>query len=467
MATHLLDLALQQEVARRTAASAAQVALASAGGAARAAEVARVAAALALDLAEAALAALRRERPQTPAAVAALAIALRQATVAQRQALATLLTRGAAAGSASATQAAARQAAVDAAEAHTQSRAGLALARAAHERRRALIDDALTQPPLSSVAADAAAVAAGLAGSDFALARARIDGALPPALRGRARSRATQALALVPARAARRAAAQAAVDAVAEAGGQPASPLPRLRRALAAADAALTGYAGGAIARLDGARATLARSAALQGNPLTAAQHTQLQRLQAGARPAAAAAEQARDEAALALTGAAAALRGERIRTRINHPAGDMAAMESDAAAHPTLAQARTDFDAAEAAHAAAEAAYTTGMRHTLADWQAEVPEPLWSEAAAFWAAADTLQALQVAPAALVAATAAAEAALLTALEADAPVQQRSVDAAAALAAEVALEQSFAPALPAQSAAALRGPLVSAPWLLP
>ena len=189
--------------------------------------------------------------------------------------------------------------------------------------------------------------------------------------------------------------------------------------------------------------------------------------MQGGARPDAAAAENARDDAAVALAAAATVLHSERIGARITNPGEDMAVMEADATNHPALAQARVDFDAAQAAFSAADAAYTAPMRQTLAEWQAEVPEALWSEAASLWSAEDTLQALSVAPATLVADTASAEAALLAALEADAPVQQRRADAAAALATEAALAQARNAALPAQSAAALRGLLVSAPWLQP
>ena len=94
-------------------------------------------------------------------------------------------------------------------------------------------------------------------------AQARIDGALPLALRQRARRRAAQATDLVAARTVALAAAQAALDTEAEAGARSSDQLPRLQRTLAAADAALVAYAGGATSRLAGALATLARLAAL------------------------------------------------------------------------------------------------------------------------------------------------------------------------------------------------------------
>ena len=97
----------------------------------------------------------------------------------------------------------------------------------------------------------------------------------------------------------------------------------------------------------------------------------------------------------------------------------------------------------------------------------AEVQEALWSEAATFWAADDLLRALQAAPAALVSASSTAAAALLVALEADAPVQQRSADAAAALRHEDAFAQALGLATPDLAAAAQRGLLASAAWLLP
>lgn len=464
MALNLFDLALQQEGARRAAVTAAQGALAVARAAARTAVDTRATAALVLGVADAALADLRLQHPQTPAAVAALAIALAEATVVQRSAQAMLHDRTVLSTSATQAQAWAEQAALQAHAAWQQAQATLALARSAHERRRALIDDALTQPPLSTVPADATAA---LAGPEHAAVRTRIEGALPASLRERARERVAQAAALARSISARRMAAQTAVDIEAEAGGQAASRLPRLQGALAAADAALVAYVGAAAARLNGAVTTLAQAVARQGNPLTPAQQAQLTDLQGSARPDAASAENAQDEAAVALAGAAAVLRGERIRTRITNPSGDMAAMESDATRHAALAQARSDFDAAQTAFDTARGAYTTGMRRTLALWQAEVPDPLWSEAATFWAADDLLRALQAAPAALVSAIDTAQAGLLAALEADAPVQQRSTDAAAALRHEDALAQALRLSAPAQAAAALRGPLASAAWLLP
>lgn len=464
MALNLFDLALQQENARRAAATAAQAALSAAKATARTAETSRATAALALAAADAALAGLRTQHPQTPAAVAALAVALAEATVVQRSTQASLHNQAVLAATASQDRASAEQAALQAGAAWQQAQAALALARSANERRRALIDDALTLPPLAAVPAKATAA---LAGPEHAAARQRVEGALPTALRERARDRAAQATALARSIAARRAAAQAAVDAEAEAGGQPGSRVPRLQRALAAADAALAAYTGSAAARLTGAVATLQQLAARLVNPLSPAQQAQLNDLQGSARPDAAAAENAQDDAAVALAGAAAVLRGERIRTRITDPGGDMAVMEADAANHATLAQARSDFDAAQTAFNTARSAYTTAMRRTLALWQAEVPDALWSEAATFWAADDLLRALQAAPAALVSASSTAAAALLVALEADAPVQQRSADAAAALRHEDAFAQALGLATPDLAAAAQRGLLASAAWLLP
>ena len=463
MALNLFDLALQQEGARRTAATAAQAALLGAKVAAKSAEDARVLAAQGLSAADAALAALRAQHPQTPAAVAALAVALGEATLVLRTAQSTLHNQAEVTAVAAQDRDAAERAALQAGAAWQQAQATLAVARSAHERRRALIDDALAQPPLSTVLADATAA---LAGPEHLAVRTRIEAALQPALRERARERAEQAAALTRTVSARSSAAQAAVDAEAEAGGQAANRVPRLQRALVAADAALVAYAGSAAARLNGAVATLAQGAARQGNPLTPAQQAQLNDLQGSARPDAAAAENAHDDAAVVLASAAAVLRGERIRTRITNPGGDMAAMEADATNHAALAQARVDFDTAQTSFNTARGAYTAAMRRRLALWQAEVPEALWSEAATFWAADDTLRALQVAPAALFSATTAAEAALLAALEADAPARQRSSDAAAALRHEEALAQALSLLEPGQ-ASALRGSLASAAWLLP
>ena len=174
-----------------------------------------------------------------------------------------------------------------------------------------------------------------------------------------------------------------------------------------------------------------------------------------------------RDDAALALATAAATLRSERLQAVAANPGTDLATMEADATNHPTLVAARNSFDGALAAHGAADSAYTSTMRQILAEWQAEVPDALWSEAASLWAAQDTLQALQQSPAALVSALTTAEANLLAVLEADAALQLQRAGAAAALAGEAEMAQAQAGLLPAQAAAALRGLLVSAPWLQP
>ena len=161
-----------------------------------------------MSAADTALAGLRAQHPQTPAAVAALAIALADATVAQRSAQATLHEEAVRATMAAQSHNSAEQVTLQAAQAWQQAQTGLALTRNAHERRRALINDALTRAPLSRVPADATAA---LAGPQHAAARARIESALPAALRERARERAAQATALAQAAAARTRAARLAV----------------------------------------------------------------------------------------------------------------------------------------------------------------------------------------------------------------------------------------------------------------
>jgi len=146
-------------------------------------------------------------------------------------------------------------------------------------------------------------------------------------------------------------------------------------------------------------------------------------------------------------------------------PAADLATLEADALNHAELAAARSAFDAALGGFNSAKAAYTAAQAATLAQWQAEVPETLWLEAGALWAAEAGLQALSVPPTALVTAVGAAEAALLAALEAAAPLRRRAEDAAAALAEETARVEADAALGPALAAAALRGPLPSGPWL--
>ena len=200
---------------------------------------------------------------------------------------------------------------------------------------------------------------------------------------------------------------------------------------------------------------------------MTADQRTSLNDLQGTARPDAAAAQKARDDAALVLAEAAARLHAERIEALATDPGGDIATMEADAATFPDLAQARADFDAAKADHDTKAVAFNAGMAQRLAEWQAEVPDALWSEAAVFYAAEDTLTDLKTAPAALLTALQNAEAALLSALASVSQRQARVEFVAASLAAERALQSAVGQRASERSAAALRGDLVIDALLLP
>ena len=466
MATTLLQFAQARQAARLTALQNAQVAQAAVLAADKAAEGLRVTAAAAAQAASAAVDAVHKQLAlaETPAQVAALSLQLKARSVVARAALDTLAAKDLLRVQAAAQVATALKATDGARQSHDASVAALVLASAADQRRHDLIDTALATPPLQDVPTEATAA---LASADFAAAKARIENALPQPLRDRARARTRQAAAASRASLTRLAGAQAAFDSEAEASGLGADTQPRLQRAFDAADADLARYAASAVARGASAVAGLKRLAALTNDPLTADQRTSLNDLQGTARPDAAAAQKARDDAALVLADAAARLHAERIEALATDPGGDIATMEADAATFPDLAQARADFDAAKGDHDTKAVAFNAGMAQRLAEWQAEVPDALWSEAAVFYAAEDTLTDLKTAPAAMLTALQNAEAALLSALASASQRQARVEFVAASLAAEQALQSAVGQRAGERSAAALRGDLVIDALLLP
>lgn len=466
MATTLPMFAQQQLAARAAALASADLALTAAATAAQAAEAGQTSATAAAQAAGQAVEAVRKQLAlaQTPAEVAALSLQLRTRTVAWRSALDAQAHQGLLRALAGAGHDSAKQRRLQAGAAHAASATALASAEARHQHERDLIDTALVQAPLKDVVARATSA---LASADFTAAKARIEGALPAALRERARARARQALAASQATQSWQDGAQAAFDVQAEASALAADQLARLQRGADAAAAALTVYAGTATARLASAVATLKTLAELTEPALNPAQQASLDDLQGGDRPAAAAAEQARDEAAAVLAAAAAHYRAERIQALATDPDGDLATMEADAATFPDLVQAKADFDDAVTEHGLRAADFDAGMALRLAEWQAEVPDALWSQAAAFHAADDALNELTTAPAALVSALDAANALWLAALEDDATRQRRVEHTAATLDHERARRAAVQRLAGERGATALRGSLAVAALLQP
>lgn len=466
MAATLLQFATDQEAARLTALKDAKKAQDAAAVDDKAAEDARAKAAKDAQDAGAALDAVRKELAvpeKTPAEVAALSLQLKATTVAWRSALDVLAAQELARARVGVRFESARTSAANAAKAHNASVAALAAARATDKRQRAIIDEALVQSPLKDVPAQAAAA---LASADHTAAKARIDAALPKALRERARERALQAAAASAASAQRLAGAQDGFDTQAEA-SNPDAELVALQRDYDAADAALNTYASAATVRLSSAMATLKRLAALKNDPLTAAQKANLNDLQGTARPDAAVLQKERDDAAVVLANAAAVYKAESMKALASRPDGVLATMETDAATFPDLAKAKGDFDNAAADHAPKKLAFDAANAQRLSEWQAEVPDALWSEAATFFAAEDTLTDLKAAPAPLVTALDDARDLLIAALEEAAERKQRLDYAAATLAAERSLAEAVNKRASERNALALRGALAIDALLAP
>jgi hypothetical protein len=268
--------------------------------------------------------------------------------------------------------------------------------------------DALAAEPLVSVAARAAAAVAAAA-EPFRTARLRVEGDVPAALRARALERYDEELAR----------AALARDAAAEADGLLAGELEpvagearAVAAALAAAEAALGDHVAHADARVAAAIATFA---AVAGQPpLTAAERAAIAepgRVAAG--EAALPLEKARDDARAAL----AAKRVELADKTLELLAADI---DEELPAHPDIVALEDEVAALESDLDDAETALTPAMRADLDDWEAAVPDAPWGNLLAFEQAKRRLAELAALdPADLEAAVVAAEAALVTALEAD------------------------------------------------
>jgi hypothetical protein len=453
--TNLKEFADQEAAARTAALAAAQGTLTAALANDKAKAALSKAAGQKLLDANKALDAVHKQlaEAKTPAEAAALAVLLKDKTVEQRRCATDAalkdLDRARTAVALDAAKAAVDGAkrALDMAVAAQKSAAD-----AADRRGKAL--QALAKAPLKAIAKSATDA---LAAAPYTKAKVRLEGALPAALRDRARDRAGQAGTaaaswLEPLKGARK-----AVDDLAEQTKLDGDKLGRLHREFAQAEAALLGYCDGAKPRLDSALAALKGLAELKTDPLTPEQKASLNDDMAGARSGAAVKEKTRDEKAVLLAEKAAVLRAERIKALAGDPDGDIATMEADKANFPDLANARSEFDTAKSDFDAA--ALGGADVKVLAEWEAEVPDSLWVEWSTLFTAEDTLAALTKAPTDLVNALSMAESTLLAALLAHAARRRQIEYATAAVAESEMLAEAVSKRIDNLRSPALRGAL--------
>ncbi|WP_148716388.1 hypothetical protein [Chitinolyticbacter meiyuanensis] len=308
-----------------------------------------------------------------------------------------------------------------------------------------------------------------LASADYTAAKNRVKGYLPTVLYNRARERFDAAKGAAT-RAAQIAEASATEFANAlQQSGLPEDKLPALERAYNLAEGKLLDYAAGAVTAVASATATLTRLAQPGLAPvLSAEQRAEIE--DAGAlarRQAAVAAEAARDTALQTLAEKEALLEIERIKVLAANPDADLDTLDDDP--NTPLGDAAVKWQQAHAAYAAADEAFSVTPlepapapplthREVLLDWQAAVPEAVWSELDAFWNAEDVLgryKALAINP--LVTAAKAAELAWVTEAVADLARQKRLDWLAERLTLESTAAAALAARIGERTAHALRG----------
>ncbi|UXY14677.1 hypothetical protein N8I74_15335 [Chitiniphilus purpureus] len=388
--TTLVELAQRERDAAQAALPRAAQDFESARQADKAAREDFVAVSAALAAAGATVARLRRQLAAAPlpADAAPLLAALAEALLAERGLQAARL-------HAELARTLAVQALEDAALALEGARTAQATAEAAwreEEARAARWTQAETILTVGPAAPVRTTAAEALAGAVCTAVGDRVAQVLPEALRNRARAR-YDAAPGVAERALQAAQALAtALDAELQASGLASDTLPALERTLALREAALLSYAEHAVAEVAGAVATLLRLAQEARPQLTDEQQAELDdAAQLAARTAAAAAQHARDTAALTLAQKGSALRIARLQALAQDPDADLAALEADAGtplgeAAQALQQAQDALDIAEATYA--------GSTHpaTLSAWEAAVPDSAWIDVAAFFQARETLE---------------------------------------------------------------------------
>jgi hypothetical protein len=410
--TTLVELAQQRHAARVNEKSAAQAAAVQAQADLASAEQALAAANAIYAQLQAETTRIRAQLAAitTPADGEPLLDQLEQAIIALRAAQHTAL--GAEAARARA------KTALEAAQAHTQeaqarlaqASAGLDKATADRQRRQAA-EDALSQAPLDTLPADAAAL---LASASFTAAETRVEGDFPQALRDRARERATLAQAHFARTRQGHADVLQLLGTELTSKGGPTGKIEPLAAAVVRTEAALLDYVSRAKERYDRAEATLQRIGGTANPPLTAEQTDRINdaTLQSD-REDAADAESERDQARDLVEQRQAVFDLERVKVlAAQGEAGLTQALANPASA---VAQAKQQLDDANTALTQEQNDYDSAMRALLDSWEAAVPDSAWRDLFEFDDAQAQLTALQASPAALVTALTSAEAALLAA----------------------------------------------------
>ena len=300
---------------------------------------------------------------------------------------------------------------------------------------------ALGQPPLSTLAADAAAL---LAGPVFGNAEARLNADLPAKLRQRSAERLEDQRERLTAKEEHGAHAEDQLDARLKADGGLGGALAEAWTAFLRAEGALGDYVTSAAAEL---AATQAALEAIPGSPaLTAEQVAELaDASQSGSRDDAADAEKARDDALVLVE----AKRREVDEARLEMLSGDpdlspaqVDAEASVAALLSDLATLEGDLTTAEDALDQEPAPGDPTPREVLDLWETAAPESTWSSFAALEAGRAALTRLSADPAPLAAAMSSTEDDLAQALTA-----QDTSDRAAELVETLAAERAAAAAV--------------------
>ncbi|MCX6598064.1 MAG: hypothetical protein NTV70_17040 [Acidobacteria bacterium] len=331
----------------------------------------------------------------------------------------------------------------------TAAKADLAQATTASARRQG-VDDALSRAPLSTLPATAKKLKdTAPTNKPFRDARTRIEADIPTKLIERARDRRAAALAAV---ANQTKLAQAAAEAL---NGLAAAPARAELQYLAAAEA-VSSFIANAAARVDQAKAQLARVADPLEQPLSTAQKAAITATTAKGELAAAEQKKVTD-AHKALDAAQADLAVAVLKAKVAN-LDQAAAIDANPAGDATLAPLVTTRDQALTAFNNAVAAYTPAMKADLAAWEASIPDGTWSLLADFEDASDTLGTLGAAtPAQLITDRTAAEKAYVDALlAADKAARTRAFAAAERTRLEGA-RQSAVGEQPRRILSALRG----------
>ena len=240
---------------------------------------------------------------------------------------------------------------------------------------------ALTEPPLDTLVADAAAA---LAGADLTAADARLDDLLPSALRARAETRIAEADAVGTEAARQRDKAESTCSDRGEVSHKLDTEVAAAQTAFGQAKSELEGYVSRSPGQLASSEDALATVAAHPS--LTAAQSAALDATQRADAVAAATKELDLATATAAVSAAQAAV-DDAVMTALD------ADPDADPEADVNVIAARDALEDAgiQAPLAAARASYDASAREALDRWEVEVPPSVWHALGAFVAARNTV----------------------------------------------------------------------------